>query len=460
MRSRFIFASFTLLMSLIACSSSGSHVNEVHPRKFVIWVVGRGDPVDPLLRPNSEGGDFLYNALWAGAAIGWKEAKRESSGLDDAVELKPADDHHSPEEAAALAQSIRRNPYTLAVIGHDQSNTTNAAEPIYADAGIPVIFPAATSSLVGDQPAYRAIFFRSSDHFSRATNFVRLPPPDVPYQSHALRVAAFAIAEKKGLDSGGQEETSPEPKAAKRRIRIYVIRETSHNADVYSEPIGNALQNDDRFAKLVVGERRFDREQLDVYTLVTSIRGARADLVLFIGYPESAMDLLEEMKERMQQQDKNTDNGPVFLFADACLSRDLAEARFPFDIYVTSSTLTLDQCAASKEYGTVLEDLRTLNSQRPITAEVYSADAILLLSRAIEHCRGTQDLGRRCVLDYVRGQREVQSVCRNYHLDDGESGNAVYLLYEHAPGSGNAGLVPTGFIRSDHEKLLSDWSLR
>jgi hypothetical protein len=291
---------------------------------------------------------------------------------------------------------------------------------------------------------------------------VRLPPPDVPYQSHALRVAAFAIAEKKGLDSAEQNQSSeekqskePTEKPSKRPIRIYVIRETSHSADVYSGPIGDALHNDDRFVQLVVGERRFDRDQLDVHTLVTSIRGARADLVLFIGYPESALDLLEEMKERFRQ-DGTDSQKPTFLFTDACLNRDLADSGFPFDVYVTSSTLTLDHCAAAKNYETALKDLHNL--KHPVTSEVYATDAVLLLARAVEHCRLSRDLGRNCITAYVRQQRDVESVCRPYHLDDGEAGNALYLLYAHTQG-GEPGLNPQGYIRADYEKLLFDRSL-
>jgi len=434
------------------------------------------------------GGDFLYNAFWTGAAIGWREATQEYPHLNEAVDLQPEDDHHIPDEAAKVAKRIRADVNTLAVIGHDQSNTTNEAEPLYAEAGIPVVFPAATSSLIGYKPVYRATFFLSSDRKARATNFVRLPPPDVPYQSHALRVAAYAIAEKRCLDSGvkteeeeqellkktdcspNSREVDSSHKAHPRRIRIYVVRETSHNANVYSGPLADDLQKDDRFAQLIVGERRFDRDQLDVYTLVTSIRGSRADLVLFIGYPDSAKDLLQEMKERVQlnfesrndvidghNKPKRADPIPMFLLSDACLDRDLAEARFPFEIYVTSSTMQPEQCGgAAKNYAKVLEDLKKLHRD-VITGEIYAADAVMLLARAAEYCRNEHELGRRCVMDYLRSQRDIQSVCRPYHVDDGDSENALYLLYSL---SRNAGLEYSGFIRNDYEKLFENRSLQ
>jgi len=417
-------ASSILLLCLVGCSGSGSRV-EAH-EKYKIWVVGHGDP---------------YNALRTGAEKAWAHVSSEQPELKETVELKSADDHHLPEQALELARRIRNDPSTLAVIGHDQSNTTFAAEPIYADAGIPVVFAAATSPKVGGRYPYRGVVFRASATV-RAVNFVRLPPSDAPYQSHALRVTALKIAEKMNRHS--------------KSARIYVVRETSRNAEVYSGPIGDGLEKDDRFSKLVVGERKFDRDQLDVYTLVTSIRGARANVVVFIGYPESALDLLQEMKERIRQ-DKSSEI-PIFVFPDACLTKEVADSSFPFEVYVTSSSLPLDACEpTNEEFQKLRQGLEPFG--RPLTSEVYAFDAVVLLSAAIEHCGG--NLGRRCVMGYIREQRHVDSICRPYHLDDGEAANGLYLLYvsRHVRGKANGYFVEQGFIGADHEGLLMEREL-
>jgi ABC-type branched-subunit amino acid transport system substrate-binding protein len=423
-------ALWVFLLFLWGCSSNAHE--ESHP-KFLIWVVGHGDP---------------YNALWAGAQAGWKQALADENGLKRIVDLKFEDDHHLPSEAANIARKLRKNPFTLAVIGHDQSNTTFAAEPIYADAGIPIIFASATSPQIGRRYPYRGVLFKSSDTIP-AGNFVRLPPPDAPYQSHALRVATFAIAEKIKHRLKGP-------------LRIYLVRETSKSAEVYSDPIADALAKDTSFSQLVVGERQFDHNQLDVYTLVTSIRGEHADLVIFIGYAESALDLLQEMKERVQQDTSKgqaKSEAPSFLLTDACLTKDIADSGFPFDIYVTSSTLPLEECEPPDEQAKKNRAALQPPDNRPLTSEVYGFDAAHLLSRAISYCG--QNLSRQCIISYIRQQRTIESVCRPYHIDDGESGNGVYLLYAHTriPKTASGQFDKRGFIRADHENLLQDTKL-
>ncbi|WP_448191088.1 ABC transporter substrate-binding protein [Azospirillum sp. sgz301742] len=76
------------------------------------------------------------------------------------VELTAFDDGNDVERARAVAQQIAADPRFVAVIGHSSSNTSQAAGPIYAKAGIPAITPRSTAPDVteGNPWYFRTIF--------------------------------------------------------------------------------------------------------------------------------------------------------------------------------------------------------------------------------------------------------------------------------------------------------------
>ncbi|WP_448205877.1 ABC transporter substrate-binding protein [Azospirillum sp. sgz302134] len=97
-------------------------------------------------------------AAAAGDLIEQVNAKGGIGGLK--VELVSFDDGNDADRARAVAQQIAADPRIVAVIGHSSSNGSQAAGPIYAQAGIPAITPRSTAPDVteGNPWYFRTIF--------------------------------------------------------------------------------------------------------------------------------------------------------------------------------------------------------------------------------------------------------------------------------------------------------------
>ena len=81
------------------------------------------------------------------------------------IELINYDDEGNPVRAAEIAREIIADDKVLGVIGHQTSATSEAAAPIYAEAGIPVITPTATADQIGvdNDWFFRTVFDNSEE---------------------------------------------------------------------------------------------------------------------------------------------------------------------------------------------------------------------------------------------------------------------------------------------------------
>lgn len=130
----------------------------------VVWVVDRvrePDPVHVALVAGLTGDD-------AGAARGVVDAARmavdeanRDGGVDGRpVELLVFDDRDDPDQARERAEEVVRDGRALAVVGHALSDTSLAAAPVYAEAGLAAVTPSATSDQLTDgRPwSFRTVF--------------------------------------------------------------------------------------------------------------------------------------------------------------------------------------------------------------------------------------------------------------------------------------------------------------
>ena len=125
---RFIVAALWLVL-LVGCTD-----NEWHPKA--------AESRSPLLIEVIGGGSMKQAMIDATAAGFFSE------NADSVVKLEWRDDRENLDAARDIAHDLRDNPNVLAVVGHSKSGTTLAALPFYAQAGIPVLMPAATSPYV------------------------------------------------------------------------------------------------------------------------------------------------------------------------------------------------------------------------------------------------------------------------------------------------------------------------
>ena len=80
-------------------------------------------------------------------------------------ELVAADDRADPKAAVDVAHRLVNDPTVIGVVGHKNSGPSEAAAPIYADAGIAQITPSSTNPALS-QKGYRT-FFRLCSHDER-----------------------------------------------------------------------------------------------------------------------------------------------------------------------------------------------------------------------------------------------------------------------------------------------------
>lgn len=90
------------------------------------------------------GAEVQRAAQWA--ADSYNESERLPGKR---IQLLPYADDGNPIRAAEIAREIVEDDRVIGVIGHQTSATSEAAAPIYAEAGIPVITPSATADQLG-----------------------------------------------------------------------------------------------------------------------------------------------------------------------------------------------------------------------------------------------------------------------------------------------------------------------
>ncbi len=120
---------------------------------------------DNLLSQNS-GQEAILAAQWA--AENWNSNFATS---EQQVEIVPFFDDGDPEKAVQVAQQIVADGRFVAVIGHAYSSTSDAAAPVYQEAGMPAITPFATAdSVTRDRPWYfRTVFDNAEQGTGMAT---------------------------------------------------------------------------------------------------------------------------------------------------------------------------------------------------------------------------------------------------------------------------------------------------
>ena len=371
-----------------------------------------------------------YSPIKAGAEAATKTATFQQ--VEKHIRLDEREDPDSPEAAARVARSLRLDPSVLAVVGHSNSGTTRAALPYYAEAGIPILMPAATSPylldrMVGREPWSNINSVLSDTTRQQFSNAFRLIPSDVPDQVHAIELTIQELNVLRCESRTKQPETcTSESSAQLYKPKVMVICDTTKRtgAGVYTKPMCDSIRDGQRFMKFrsIASYRAFDIDSNDVHGLVTEIHAVKPDYVVLLGYPELARDVLEELKERSANAQEMSND--VFIMSEACLTEDLLP--FGASIYVTSP------------YN--FAQTKTCSNQLSVpkgggTYESYAFDAVIILAEAVESCLQKETLGRACVRQYLESNNYLRGECEEYHIDRGERQDAPYHVYSACNGN-------------------------
>jgi ABC-type branched-subunit amino acid transport system substrate-binding protein len=108
----------------------------------------------PLSGPDAASGHEQLNAI----AMAVVTANQAGGIGGHPLEVLAYDDQNDPTLAADRAREIAGNDRILLVIGHDNSDASLAAAPIYEEAGLPAISPASTADILTDNDPW---YFRS-----------------------------------------------------------------------------------------------------------------------------------------------------------------------------------------------------------------------------------------------------------------------------------------------------------
>ncbi|MGC8838441.1 MAG: ABC transporter substrate-binding protein [Anaerolineae bacterium] len=132
--------------------------------------VGLVAPFEGLLR--WEG----YRLLYA-VKLALSEANARGGVGGRSVVLVALDDGDDPARAARVARQMATDPAVVAVIGHFSAETTEAAFPVYAESGIPVVAPVAPAA---GAPGREGLFFLAPGPSGEGTPAIPAEGPPVP----------------------------------------------------------------------------------------------------------------------------------------------------------------------------------------------------------------------------------------------------------------------------------------
>ena len=207
----------------------------------------------------------------------------------DAVKFEWRDDLNQPGEATRIAEEIvTTRPEVVAVVGHTQSNTTAAALPFYAAAGIPLVLPVATSVDFGFDPG-------SGDAHPESGWCLRREIADDAYQVLAIEAV---ISHKK-------------------KHRCLLIVERDNQSRAYVEALSYMIEQ--RIGPKIVARMTVGRGEWDGDYLAEEIVAQKVDIVCFLGYPEMARRVLFNMRPDRLRAAYSIERKIPLVLPDACI---------------------------------------------------------------------------------------------------------------------------------------------
>ncbi|OSO94427.1 hypothetical protein B7O87_03055, partial [Cylindrospermopsis raciborskii CENA303] len=94
-----------------------------------------------------------------GVAQAQEDFNQKSGGLDGRfLEVVIANDSNNSQKAKQIGRELVKDTSILAVVGHSSSRLTEDTLPIYAEAGMPIISPVATSTSLNNSVFFRAVY--------------------------------------------------------------------------------------------------------------------------------------------------------------------------------------------------------------------------------------------------------------------------------------------------------------
>lgn len=363
-------------------------------------------------------------AMWSGSIAAYNESPSVPN-LRQLFELLPFDDDGTEQGAIDCAKKLQTNPRVIAVIGHASSGATKAAASYYAEAGIPLLMPIATSPNVMSS---------STGPLGKATrlrNCYRLPPCDVKGQAKAV---AWLVQEHLKAN------------------RPYLIVDESRDASIYSHPLAEAVAD-----HLPIGgamQRTVDRKSGSLRDAVAGVKSHRPDTIVFCGYGSMAQEFLDALRV-VYAETTPKENRPTVLLTDGCKIPDLNVEGF--DTYLTFPLPTV------KDITTETPDLKLLKAavtRDPAESyQMYGYDAVLTLGQAMRECQRDGGITRANLLAKL-ASNSFTGASLSYRFEDGDNYLSSYYVFTCSFDSSTSRTTYTFFRDISHSELTSMMPIR
>jgi ABC-type branched-subunit amino acid transport system substrate-binding protein len=392
--------------------------------RFIIAVVGDG------LTGRDPSPEEWGTPVWLGARRAYEASPSlKQNGLNKIVDLQERDDKGQDSNAEMVARELQSNPKVLAVIGHATSGKTVKAAWLYEQFGIPLIAPAATSPNImcapKDPPGiqkYLSILFRRSpcddpELGHRLNNVFRLPPSDQKAQAPAVATMVERLA-------------SP---AAK----LYLVDDERESTAGYCKPLVVAIRtllNKTTYA--VTPNTLLPNSPDDLDQLARGIQSTDPAGVIICTFNNTAKTFLKSLQ--LAYSKVPLAQRPFLLMTDGAMDRELDATGFR--LFVTFPTKGIQNYKIYSQRGgsAKVEDtdyqlLRSLVDDRrkkgyDESYEMYGYDAMLILGEVARKCQNKSQLGRSCMLQTLREERDLIGVTEAYTFEEGEHLASYYVF--------------------------------
>lgn len=337
---RFATASVTLMLALAACGGGGS-TSTAQPSGGA-----SGSTCDVAIG--------FFGALTGDAAnLGVNivngvqlAVDQHNKKSDCKVGLVKLDSQGSPDQAPALAQQAISNAKVIGIVGPAFSGESDAADPLFNEAGLTTISPSATNPALAN---------------NGWKTFFRVLGNDAAQGPAAARFITNTLGAKK----------------------VFVVDDASTYgkglADIVRKSLGAA----------VVGNDSIQQKQTDFSATVTKIRSSGADAVYFGGYYTEAGLLVKQMRDAAIKATFVSDDG---VKDDGFIKAGGAGTE--------GSVVTCPCLPPEKAAGTFAADYKTAFGTEPGTYSAEGYDAASIFLAAVDAGHTTRESVLKFVASY------------------------------------------------------------
>ncbi len=304
------------------------------------------------------------------------------------VELVQFDSQGDPAQAPALAQQAVQNGRIVAIVGPTYSGESNVANPIFDEAGLPIVTASATA--VGLSTNGWGIFHRA------VGNDNAQGPAAATYVSETLGAQRVAVIDDRSEYGLGI-------------------------ATIVREGLGDLLVHNDAI----------DASQQDYSSTVNGVRAANVDTIFFAGYYQQGGLLLKQLR----------DAGVTATFVSDDGSRDEQLITIAGGPTIAEGVLLTCPCIPNTELQGGEEFLAAYTDAYGVAPGIYSSegfDVTNLLLQAVS--QGNVD---RASINQWLDEASYQGITKTLRFqEDGELPSSTIYMYEVRDGQ----IVPVGPI--------------